>query len=218
MSTSFESIPGVTISARKALNTAGFKDLESLAGTNYEEVAGIPGIGARTLERLQAALVEKRMSFGGEVPEAEQRTATWTTLDSAAPETTETLKSPEHFIQNLDSPRRITHGQLLLEIFNRGTGQKPYVAGSSIVGYGRVHYRYATGREGITIRVGFSPRKAKISLYGLTSAPASQELLKKLGKHSVGVSCLYLNKPEDVDLEVLEEMIRISWEAEPGEC
>ena len=74
------------------------------------------------------------------------------------------------------------------------------------------------GREGITIRVGFSPRKAKISLYGLTSAPASRELLKKLGKHSVGVSCLYINKPEDVDLEVLEEMIRISWEAEPGEC
>ncbi|AIK83856.1 hypothetical protein CGLAR1_00890 [Corynebacterium glutamicum] len=218
MSTSFESIPGVTISARRALSAAGFKDLESLAGTNYEEVAGLPGIGARTLERLQAALVEKGMSFSGEIPETEQCTATWTTLDSAAPETTETSESPEHFIQNLDSPRRITHSQLLLEIFNRATGQKPYVAGSSIVGYGRVHYRYATGREGITIRVGFSPRKAKISLYGLTSAPASRELLKKLGKHSVGVSCLYINKPEDVDLEVLEEMIRISWEVEPGEC
>ena len=61
-------------------------------------------------------------------------------------------------------------------------------------------------------------RPPKISLYGLTSAPASQELLKKLGKHSVGVSCLYINKPEDVDLEVIEEMIRISWEVEPGEC
>ena len=162
MSTSFESIPGVTISARRALSAAGFKDLESLAGTNYEEVAGLPGIGARTLERLQAALVDKGMSFSGEIPETEQRTATWTTLDSAASETTETTESPEHFIQNLDSPRRVTHGQLLLEIFNRATGQKPFVAGSSIVGYGRVHYRYATGREGITIRVGFSPRKAKI--------------------------------------------------------
>lgn len=52
MSTSFESIPGVTISARKALSTAGFKDLESLGGTNYEEVAGLSGVGARTLERL----------------------------------------------------------------------------------------------------------------------------------------------------------------------
>lgn len=218
MSTSFESIPGVTISARRALSAAGFKDLESLAGTNYEEVAGLPGIGARTLERLQAALVDKGMSFSSEIPETEQRTATWTTLDSAAPVTTEAAESPEYFIQNLDSPRRAAHSQLLLEIFNRATGQKPYVAGSSIVGYGRVHYRYATGREGITIRVGFSPRKAKISLYGLTSAPASRELLKKLGKHSVGVSCLYINKPEDVDLEVLEEMIRISWEAEPGEC
>ncbi|AGN17774.1 hypothetical protein J433_00930 [Corynebacterium glutamicum MT] len=161
MSTSFESIPGVTISARKALSTAGFKDLESLAGINYEEVAGLPGIGARTLERLQAALMERGMSFGGEVPEAEQRTATWTTLDSAAPEATETSESPKHFIQNLDSPRRITHGQLLLEIFNRATGQKPFVAGSSIVGYGRVHYRYATGREGITIRVGLVPERQR---------------------------------------------------------
>nr|WP_241819576.1 helix-hairpin-helix domain-containing protein [Corynebacterium glutamicum] len=94
MSTSFESIPGVTISARRALSAAGFKDLESLAGTNYEEVAGLPGIGSRTLERLQAALVDKGMSFSGEIPETEQCTATWTTLDSAAPEATETSEFP----------------------------------------------------------------------------------------------------------------------------
>ncbi|WP_186458886.1 helix-hairpin-helix domain-containing protein [Corynebacterium glutamicum] len=161
MSTPFESIPGVTISARKALSTAGIKDLESLAGTNYEEVAGLPRIGARTLERLQAALVDKGMSFSGEIPETEQRTATWTTLDSAAPEATETSESPEYFIQNLDSPRRAAHSQLLLEIFNRATGQKPFVAGSSIVGYGRVHYRHATGREGITIRVGLVPERQR---------------------------------------------------------
>ena len=71
MSTSFESIPGVTISARKALSTAGFKDLESLAGTNYQEVAGLPVIDTCTLERVQAALVETGISFGGEAPETE---------------------------------------------------------------------------------------------------------------------------------------------------
>lgn len=107
-------------------------------------MAGLPVIDTCTLERVQAALVETGMSFGGE-----------------APETTETTESPEYFIQNLDSPRRITHGQLLLEIFNRATGQKPFVAGSSIVGYGRVHYRYATGREGITIRVGLVPERQR---------------------------------------------------------
>ncbi|WP_231686461.1 DUF1801 domain-containing protein [Corynebacterium deserti] len=81
-----------------------------------------------------------------------------------------------------------------------------------------MHYRYATGREGDTFRVGFSPRKAKISLYGLTNTAQSRALLNELGKYSMGVSCLYINKPEDVDLAVLEEIIRISWSTEPDEC
>ncbi|ANE02880.1 DUF1801 domain-containing protein [Corynebacterium crudilactis] len=219
MSTSFESIPGVSISARKALSNAGFKDLESLAGINYAEVASVPGIGKRTLERVQAALVEAGMSFGGEIPEAEQRTATWTTLEPQPQNVAgQSEVSPESFIQNLESPRRITHGQLLLDLFARVTGEDAYLWGPSIVGFGRVHYRYATGREGESLKVGFSPRKAKISLYGLTNTAASKELLNQLGKYSVGVSCLYINKPEDIDLQVLEEMVRISWEADPGEC
>ena len=77
-----------------------------------------------------------------------------------------------------------------------------------MIGYGDVHYTSHTGREGDWFQLGFSPRKAKISLYGLEG---DEELLAKLGKHTRGAGCVYINKPEDVDLDVLEEMIRVAW-------
>ena len=106
----------------------------------------------------------------------------------------------------------------MLEIFGRATGEQPVMWGPSMIGYGEVHYRYATGREVDTFRVGFSPRKAKISLYGLTESAGTQ-LLTRLGKHTVGASCLYINKPEDIDLAVLEDMVRRAWQSElPDHC
>lgn len=80
--------------------------------------------------------------------------------------------------------------------------------GPSIVGFGRYHYRYATGREGEAPAVGFSPRKSSLSLYGLTYGPESLELLGRLGKHRTGAGCLYVNKLDDVDVAVLEDLIR----------
>ncbi len=88
--------------------------------------------------------------------------------------------------------------------------------GPTMIGYGQVHYKYATGREGDWFKLGFSPRKAKLSLYGLTDSPETKALLPQLGKYTVGASCLYVNKPEDIDLAVLEELIRLAWEAEWG--
>lgn len=87
-----------------------------------------------------------------------------------------------------------------------------------MVGYGEVHYRYATGREGDTFHLGFSPRKSKLSLYGLTSHPGAEGQLERLGKHSLGKACLYINKPEDIDAEVLEDMVRLAWATPPGDC
>ncbi|MDP9693951.1 UNVERIFIED_ORG: hypothetical protein J2X79_001503 [Arthrobacter globiformis] len=83
--------------------------------------------------------------------------------------------------------------------------------GPTIVGFGRVHYKYATGREGNTAAVGFSPRKASLSLYGLTNAPESAELLDRLGKHKTGAGCLYINKLADVDEAVLAELISLGY-------
>lgn len=84
-----------------------------------------------------------------------------------------------------------------------------------MVGYGgEAHYRYATGREGDTFRVGgFAPRKAKLSLYGLQDAPRWEELSARLGKFTTGASCVYVNKPEDIDLEALAELIADAWAA-----
>lgn len=120
---------------------------------------------------------------------------------------------PAEYVETLESPRRVEHGRLLLDLFGRVTGEQPVMWGPTMIGYGQMHYRYATGREGDTFCVGFSPRKAKISLYGL---PHDQAKLARLGKHAVGASCIYINKPEDVDLAVLEELIREGWE-NPGD-
>jgi hypothetical protein len=84
--------------------------------------------------------------------------------------------------------------------------------GSSIVGVGRYHYRYASGHEGDMCRVGFSPRAAKLVLY-VGSFPGEAALLARLGKHTRSVGCLYLTRLADVDLQVLEQIVRASFAA-----
>ena len=83
--------------------------------------------------------------------------------------------------------------------------------GSDIVGFGRYHYKYASGREGDAAAVGFSPRKSSLSLYGLTYGPEAAELLGRLGKHKLGAGCLYVNKLDDVDEAVLAELVRLGY-------
>ena len=94
------------------------------------------------------------------------------------------------------------------------TGEAPRMWGPSIIGYGQYHYRYESGHEGVMCRTGFSPRKAKHSLYILGCGGEDEEmeaLLARLGKHSRGAGCLYVNKLADIDLGVLEEMIALGW-------
>ena len=95
------------------------------------------------------------------------------------------------------------------------SGEPAMMWGPSIVGYGQYHYRYASGHEGDMCRAGFSPRKAKHSLYLMCGSPKEEvqfaPLLARLGKHSRGKGCLYVNKLADIDLGVLEEMIALSW-------
>lgn len=223
MSTSYESIPGVPSPVRRALGGAGFPDLEALHNVDYSALLELHGVGKRGLDRLQAALLERGLSMGN-APEPEARDASFALghtglghTGKAAPDikTHITGQSPAQYVEELDTPRRVGHGRLLLAIFHRATGEEPAMWGPSMIGYGQMHYRYATGREGDTFRVGFSPRKAKISLYGL---PQEERFLERLGKYTTGASCLYVNKPEDIDLAVLEEMIRVAWAAGAGEC
>lgn len=220
--TSFDHVPGVGRPARHALETHGFPDVESLNGVDYSSLLSIHGVGKRGLERLQAALTEQGMSMSGDVPEPEERKAKWsignTGVQSADIKTGAGSDSDlDEFLSTLEG-RREGHAQQLLEIFSRATGDAPRLWGPSMIGYGEAHYQYATGREGDTFRVGFSPRKAKLSLYGIQESPRWEELSIKLGKHTTGASCVYINKPEDIDLEVLEQLIRESWENSPKDC
>jgi hypothetical protein len=94
-----------------------------------------------------------------------------------------------------------------VEMMTRLTGEPAVMWGPSMVGFGAYHYKYESGREGDALAVGFSPRKSNLALYGLTYAPESAGLLARLGKHRTGAACLYVNKLDDVDLQVLEELI-----------
>ncbi|WP_372699548.1 DUF1801 domain-containing protein [Arthrobacter sp. JSM 101049] len=123
------------------------------------------------------------------------------------PKTLPTAVDPRAFIEALDHPVRPADGLVLLEMMQEAAGQPPVMWGPTIVGYGSYRYGYASGHEGEAAAIGFSPRKASLSLYGLTADPGSAELLARLGKHKVGSSCLYVNKLGDVDLPVLRELM-----------
>ncbi|MXW04809.1 MAG: DUF1801 domain-containing protein [Gemmatimonadetes bacterium] len=118
--------------------------------------------------------------------------------------------SVEAFIDAVDHPRRREDARTLLELMQRVTGEEPVMWGPSIVGYGSYHYRYASGQEADWPVVGFSPRKQNLSIYIMTGFEESDELLSRLGKHKTGKSCLYVNKLADVDLDVLERLVRAS--------
>jgi hypothetical protein len=117
----------------------------------------------------------------------------------------------EDFLVSVEHPGRRADGFELLELMRSITGQEAVMWGPTIVGFGAYHYRYSSGREGDAAAVGFSPRKANLALYGLTYGPDADRLLTALGKHKTGVACLYINKLQDIDRNVLAEMIRTGY-------
>ncbi|KGM12567.1 DUF1801 domain-containing protein [Cellulomonas carbonis] len=112
------------------------------------------------------------------------------------------------FLSSVPDERRRADALALLPLMERATGQPPRLWGTSIVGFGRYHYTYATGREGDAAAVGFSPRKANLTVYFPMGFDDLQDDLARLGPHTTSVSCLYLKRLDDVDLEVLEGMVR----------
>lgn len=95
----------------------------------------------------------------------------------------------------------------LIEIMSKVTKAPPKMWGTSIVGFGSYRYKYASGREGDWMLVGFSPRKQNLTLYIMSGFDEYDSLLKKLGKHSTGKSCLYVKRLADVDMKVLRELV-----------
>jgi hypothetical protein len=97
-----------------------------------------------------------------------------------------------------------------LDIMRKATGAEPKMWGSSIVGFGAYHYRYANGREGDWFLTGFSPRKQNLTLYIMGGFEQHAELLKSLGKHKTGKGCLYINRLDDIDLPTLRKLVKRS--------
>jgi hypothetical protein len=115
--------------------------------------------------------------------------------------------SVEDYLAAIDDEARRKDCEALADLMAKATTQPPRMWGSSIVGFGSQHYRYASGREGETCVVGFSSRKGNISVYGLKAAEGAAELLSKLGKHKAGKGCVYIKRLSDVDLTVLEKFV-----------
>jgi hypothetical protein len=113
-------------------------------------------------------------------------------------------------IESVESPKKREDAYRLVDIFTETTGYQAKMWGPSIIGFGSYHYKYESGHEGDAPLVGFSPRKAKISLYFATGDTKREELLKNFGKHTTGKACVYINKVADIDVDVLKALIHQS--------
>ena len=119
-----------------------------------------------------------------------------------------TRASVESYLKAIDDDERRRDCRTLLTLMSRITGEKPRMWGPSIVGFGTYHYRYDSGREGESCVTGFSSRKGALSIYLTASGPGQDQLLAKLGKHKMGKACLYVRRLTDVDMAVLEALVR----------
>lgn len=125
--------------------------------------------------------------------------------------TVETGGDVDAFLAAVRPEARRRDALALRALMERATGQPARLWGPSIVGFGRYHYRYPSGREGEMAAAGFAPRKAATSVYFVDGFEDYAEDLERLGPHSTGASCLYLKRLDDVDLPVLEGMVRRSY-------
>lgn len=128
----------------------------------------------------------------------------------ATNKTVPTKISVEDFINTLPDERKKEDSFRLIRIMEKLSGEKATMWGPSIVGFGTYHYKYASGHEGDMCRIGFSPRKSEFSLYLTCDVNEFENLLQRFGKHKTGKGCIYFKRLEDIDLKVLEEMIKTS--------
>lgn len=114
----------------------------------------------------------------------------------------------QDYLDAIEDDRRRADCEELAALMRRLTGHEPVLWGSSLVGFGLVHYRYATGREGDWFLLGFSSRKANLSLHLVPGGFAEDnELLARLGPHKTGKGCLYIKRLDDIDRNVLEQLL-----------
>lgn len=115
------------------------------------------------------------------------------------------------FVSAIPDDQRRRDARLLVDLLGEVTGEPPVLWGTSIIGFGSRHYRYASGREGDTAAVGFAPRKAQTVLYLSGGMDRYEDLLACLGPHKTGGGCLYLKRADQADQQVLREIVERSF-------
>ena len=125
----------------------------------------------------------------------------------AANKTQPTKASVTAFLNSVEDRQKRADCRKVAAMMRRATGNNARMWGSSLVGYGKYHYKYDSGREGDFMLTGFAPRKQNLTIYIMPGFDEFPALMKRLGKYKTGKSCLYINKLEDVDEKVLEQLI-----------
>jgi hypothetical protein len=117
--------------------------------------------------------------------------------------------SVEHFLDSVDAARRQDCNSIVA-LMQKITKSPPKMWGASIIGFGSYTYKYESGREGDWMLVGFSPRKQNLTLYIMAGFAEYEELMVTLGKYTTGKSCLYIKQLSDIDMKVLEKLVKAS--------
>ena len=128
-------------------------------------------------------------------------------LNMAKNKSVATAASVDTFINAIEDPRKRQDSQDMIALMRQVTGHEPQMWGSSLVGFGSYHYRYASGREGEFFLTGFSPRKSALTIYVMPGFDRYEKLMKNLGPHKTGKSCLYVKSLDAIDRDVLAEII-----------
>lgn len=115
------------------------------------------------------------------------------------------------FLTSIEDQKQRADSERLIDLMHKVSGKPPVMWGPSIIGFGLYHYKYDSGREGDMPEIGFSPRKGKIALYITDDATKYPEITTRLGKFKTSKACLYINKLEDVDADVLEELVKAAY-------
>ena len=124
--------------------------------------------------------------------------------------TTKNDASVEAFLNSVEDETKREDSFKILKLMKKVTKEEPTMWGSSIVGFGSYTYRYSSGKENEWFLTGFSPRKRNLTLYIMDGFESYDSLLGELGKHTTGKSCLYIKQVEDIDMKVLEKIVRDS--------
>ncbi|WP_312340284.1 DUF1801 domain-containing protein [Sphingobacterium sp.] len=119
-----------------------------------------------------------------------------------------TESSVENFVEKINDPQKRMDSAALIKLMETATGEPAKMFGSSIIGFGQYHYKYASGHEGNAPLLGFSPRQSAISLYVYSGGDEQRHLVDQLGKFKIGKACIYIKRLSDINMETLNQLMR----------